>query len=827
MYFSSPNSALVAKIEELKTAGSWSVVGQTEALLWLQTLASRTSSRRAALALMAVTKSCGTGIAGEQNLSSLALVASPADFLEFPSIGMTKALAILDFLRFFLSPSASDVDTAGRGGSCPEAPLDEALAMVGSTPAWAEAAGQDTDRWFEANTPPGRTILRKAMIGLRAVSLALTHPISSKKHVAILCETGLLQRLSAVVAGTGAALVPNLGVSKARALGAVLATGELIPHLLDLPGNPAPTSGYLGLRIWALLDARGALPPTELDAASIRAELVRISLQEGFDALEFLERVEAFIEIPCFSRAALALIKEATIEDLSTLPKLGPAKARQLKAIACQPGLGAAPPEDLEYLISTAADLDRILVALINHATRGTDRVSGILRRRIGFRCGQSSLEDLAREHQCSRERIRQLEDAGLSWIRRCLVPLPGVDLSGPDFFAVENYPLIREGVLERVGTPMAEDCLQKEILGILAKVGIHFEERLLVPGAANEPGDESLADMVHQVFLEHHPPLGPPEIQQVLIRDHGVEEGWARHYLDAMFARGVIETIAGTGVLPTNKTIRAQFLARPHARGLHWTSLRAVVDATYGVRNDLPYQPHWIQGNPWLYLSARGTYRHIAWMPAHPLEAVELLELMRRTLLEKGIERTHLSVAARLLPAWAACDRYQIRWYLKMFGEDAQIFLDGQSSVDEVTLDPDTASGYGRGGLARIVAVLEAQSEPLNRERVIKEAALADSTADMLLSKVVAGGRAINLGRSRFCSVAHSRSQPEHDWVDSYLGDLDAAAWNRITIERVKELAERVFGRSIPFTWIRSMVRAFARDRNLDQPPDRVVPGK
>ena len=772
--------------------------------------------RRGIIALQLLEKKLDAGLLCHRNLFELAHH-RPIDFTRLPGVGVTKARAIDAYLASYLEPIENVQENSVDSNKALEAferrfvfPLRAARVISESEDFKARAEGT-TEAFFDRNTPDNPSRLRKPMLALRKISQALINPISSHSQVELLIESGVLQDLSAADVG-----VKGLGVAYAESLAKAIADETLVCHL-----------------------ARGGVPLAErlmrAHESECEARLSRVEFdlplalagdRVGKDAHEIFNRLEEALLVDFRRPRVLEELRNAEKWELENLPSYGSEKALRLFEILRSPSW----KEDLSasrYLVKTPRELDQLLVQMIEESMEVGGSSSEIFCRRIGYLVPQETLQEVGDSLGVSRERVRQLEVMMVERISRRVVPADGVSLKDDIFLDFNNYPLLSLALQGSV------DCQ----VGQRGKPGKNRVARLLRylglwnrnTGAETERYGELVEipsdQLVPLVFSDLEAPVYESDLITSLRSLSGCSHLQAIRFVqDQLVAEERVIVFEGR-FFPGRMVPLASFIAKSMENGGHWKEIVKIVFTVTGRLADLNRTVNratigWIGDNPDLYLCGKGRYRHVRYLDGNYDQLEAFLLRVREGMTRDKVVRMHLDQAMESYSSKEACDRWAFRWFVRAYGADYGLVLDGQSRVDDLVLDQGdgVARDGSRGVAARLVEVLSKSSRPLVREDLFEQAKVHKPTGELQCSILLQSGKIVALGKRRYCSVELSADNWEHREVVENIEKARAARCKEVTAAELRDSLAPPNGLERPSpTWVRSIMRVYAVQNQLD----------
>lgn len=425
-----------------------------------------------------------------------------------------------------------------------------------------------------------------------------------------------------------------------------------------------------------------APPPRPVDLAG--ATLAWNEL--GADDAKAVRRVERALQRDLTVAGLLGLdLRELAARDgigrgtATALRRLRERVVAELAAVASSPAMAK-----LVILASTVPlSADTLETTLIGDFERLTERLDDTMQSialsRWGYARPQRTLEEIGVEHGVSRERIRQLEAK--------------FDALLPRSLSVSQVQIRATVDSLRGGDLLAAFPTLTQLFATTALV-LRFLERCagLDPLALDDEGDVERAGLrpLARLFATTAAPI---TIDQCLaeLGGRGLSEPECVRYLASLRASGRV-TVTDDVVAP-HRLERAAAFAHVLAgipEGLFWQDLARICNARRLCATPVSETRRPPLRSSYLYLSGRGSYRHVRFLQLEHVEPDALLGAMRAYLEERQLRSCNLQAIAH-----AVCpdfDYFTVRYVVSEFGEERGLYFDGRSTNDTVSLDANVA---------------------------------------------------------------------------------------------------------------------------------------
>jgi hypothetical protein len=455
--------------------------------------------------------------------------------------------------------------------------------------------------------------------------------------------------------------------------------------------------------------------------------------------------------------------------------------------------------EDLASVERYAVDaLDTLLTSL-------QPRNAAVARVRWGYQEEPITLQALAAKNGVTRERIRQIEHDARARL-------------GNAFSA--HAPILRGHIHRHFDTDLREQ---------FPLISSRFHDaqclwRFLEVASGMEPGSISqrqdairavISDsQMDEVLASTPSPIALQALGDELRASFDLDARVASSYVSYQLRRGRLRE-EGDGVVPAGMSVAAGLahVLASYPNGLHWERVVQVVNrrSVCDTPLSLDRRPAPLGYAPEVYLSGRGTYRHVMYFP-HTDE--DMAAAARRA-------RDHVDAqtdgAANLRLVWSQVgaslrmDYHSFRYSISERGADAGLHFIGRSSVDTVTVHAD---GPRIGLVDATYEVLAASVFPLDIAQVGAQILNGNVPfAKALLYQLAAEGRAIRVGEGRYATAEQALSRVDtRKLIESVRATL-VAAGRPVHIDVVKQAANAENHWSFPREFYQDAARALVDD--------------
>lgn len=217
---------------------------------------------------------------------------------------------------------------------------------------------------------------------------------------------------------------------------------------------------------------------------------------------------------------------------------------------------------------------------------------------------------------------------------------------------------------------------------------------------------------------------------------------------------------------------------------GLHWKELAEKVNKRFLSRVELSYERLDAALNTAdnIFLCGRGTYRHTKFLALSEKDGLMLVRAAKQELERTGkrsesLQAVHQAVAP-------AIDYFEMRHYLRDYGEDQGLNFDGRSTADTVSLDED----FGQVSTDEyVLGILRDQAEVHGftaYEVAAKLRSRSVSMARLVLSRLVQSGQVLSKTHGSYVARERCLEGLDPDAIVSEIVELLEADDGNTTLE-------------------------------------------
>jgi hypothetical protein len=410
--------------------------------------------------------------------------------------------------------------------------------------------------------------------------------------------------------------------------------------------------------------------------------------------------------------------------------------------------LSGEPPRRLvvstKHRYLAIGDIERMIIADVDACLACIpDREREVAQSRWGYRAERRTLEEIGQEFGCTRERIRQLENRFQNLLPLHLRVPPSVIWANIKPHLESDLGALMSTLSARFERhPEFVDCLE---------VCCGDSESLIGASQLRDRPDNSALD---ELYARESSPYSFEVLFAELMRS-GYRPLQAKYYISDMVALKRLRQVGG-GFVPSalNKELAIAHALLDEPDGLHWQALAKKVNRFQLAKSAIS-EERTDQTLTWadsVFLCDRGSYRHTRYLKLQLAEGLLLVdaartELERLAIRGANLQRIHPTIAS-------AVDYYELRYYLREFGEARGLYFEGRSSADTLALDPEFGSVTGE---QQVLEWLDTRTEGMTKHDV---AALLRSRsagyAALVLGRLAQSGDAIIKTRGVYVAKRH-----------------------------------------------------------------------
>jgi hypothetical protein len=328
----------------------------------------------------------------------------------------------------------------------------------------------------------------------------------------------------------------------------------------------------------------------------------------------------------------------------------------------------------------TIEELDKILLDDLDKFLDDSDEETvDIFQRRWGFVEPKSTLEELGKKHDVSRERIRQK--------------------------AVEINKIVLLNLRIKPDSVWAciKDNISTELIIRMPNLGSCFDrETNFYEFMEFISGDRNITDAIRpnldlnclNDFFAQNGPASYFEVSEHL-EDGGRTDGTSSLNVITYLVEQHRLKIEQNDVIPCylKKHEAAAYVLSSHPNGLPWQDVSAIVNNGGFSRTELSTERKDHQAlfdSEWCFLSDKGVYKHTKYIDFDSIHLEELFDEIFGFIVNSGRNVVHLHEIYKNTSVLKTHDYYVVRYAVKMYGEAYGLYFSGKSQADSVGIEKD-----------------------------------------------------------------------------------------------------------------------------------------
>jgi hypothetical protein len=389
-------------------------------------------------------------------------------------------------------------------------------------------------------------------------------------------------------------------------------------------------------------------------------------------------------------------------------------------------------------------DIDDFLLSL-------NEQYQDIALSRWGYTHDKQSLEQIGERWGITRERIRQLEininKSLINHLRVCPKVL---------------WQHIREKMSENLPKLLINlsSCFESEkefydFIELCCEVNSGDLSKIAHP--------KINIKLLDTYFANNASPIPIDTVINQLVSEFGYSTALAKNTLRELSSSGHI-SINDNGICPS-KIGRREAVAHAladHKNGLPWKDIAKIVNkAGYCSKalNETRSVHDYLSDSDYIYLSDKGTYRHLKYLDLSKIDIQKQMDSLYGYFHKKSDHRFHLieyySEMKGFIPP---IEYYTLRHIVRTFGNEYGIYFHGKSSVDSLSLDPETphVTQYDV-----IINALAHSKHPLTKHEIaLKLKSKSMSHAAFYLDKMIENGEVVRIDYTTYTTPDHAFNQ-------------------------------------------------------------------
>lgn len=329
---------------------------------------------------------------------------------------------------------------------------------------------------------------------------------------------------------------------------------------------------------------------------------------------------------------------------------------------------------DLDIVI--LEDIEAYLLTL-------NDQEMDIAMKRWGFHHNQETLEQIGTFYNTSRERIRQLETLINNRLTKYLRIHPTILWKNFRDHLSPDLPSVLPTLSECFSTPetfyyFLEICFSLER---------GFLKNFIIPDVKRNTFDKYFAFFVS--------PASHKQLLEWLVTENIAEDAIsANNFILNLEENGIVEkNMDGFVPRSLNQSDAVSHVLTKHPEGLPWKDIIRIININRYTKNEISERrmPGQMFDNENVYLSDRGTYRHVKFAKFDGVDIEEILLDILYFFDDSNEESLHLYTDYyQQRQKDIDIDYYSLRYVVRNYGEKHGIYFVGQSHVDTVSLHPN-----------------------------------------------------------------------------------------------------------------------------------------
>ena len=330
-------------------------------------------------------------------------------------------------------------------------------------------------------------------------------------------------------------------------------------------------------------------------------------------------------------------------------------------------------------------EIDNILIEDIeSYLWTLDDTKMDIALSRFGFNHEHETLEQVAGRYGLTRERIRQVEKS----INANLV----LNLTIPSKILWAN---IRErmtedltALLPNLAKCFARDKLFYAFIELCCQVEAGSISKIIFTKIRIETIDS--------LFCTFSSPVSQEFIINELMSNYGYDRASAIHGIKQLEkSRNIKVTEQGIYPMKLSRTEAVAHVLTFHPEGLPWKDIAKIVNAKgfASKQIDETRSTQGLRDSEYIYLCGKGVYRNLIFLDLEQFDIPKIMQNLIDYLKQKEMTASHLhDYYCQTKGQRREIEYHSLRHLVRTYGEEYGIYFEGKSSVDSVSLDPDSS---------------------------------------------------------------------------------------------------------------------------------------
>lgn len=302
---------------------------------------------------------------------------------------------------------------------------------------------------------------------------------------------------------------------------------------------------------------------------------------------------------------------------------------------------------------------------------------------RWGFNHEHETLEEVARRHNLTRERIRQVEkpinaNLPLHLTIPSKILWANIRANMTEDLTVLLPNLAKCFATDKLFYTFIELCCQVEA-GSISKI-IFTKIRIKI---------------IDSLFCSIPSPVAQEIIINELMSNYGYDKASAIHGIKQLEKSHNIK-LTEQGIYP-RKLARAEAVAHvlaSHPEGLPWKDIAKIVNVKgcSSTQMDETRSTHGFNDSEYIYLCGKGTYRNLIFFDLEQFDIPAIMQHLTDYFKKKQITASHLhDYYYQTKGQRCEIEYFTLRHLVREYGEEYGLYFDGKSNVDSISLDPDS----------------------------------------------------------------------------------------------------------------------------------------
>lgn len=350
--------------------------------------------------------------------------------------------------------------------------------------------------------------------------------------------------------------------------------------------------------------------------------------------------------------------------------------------------------------------------SLENYLTNAKNREKEIFTRRLGLGCESCTLEEIGKDYDITRERIRQIEiKAKKNFLAHLTISQNVVKA-----ITKENLSELREPLFSDLRKEFSTEKQFYMFLELCCGLEENEIRRITSPDISR--------DHFNEFWITHKSPSNIEDLTWFLHENLNIEIAVAENQVLRWKEEGYLkldEELISPLKLPKVESITNTLLEFP--RGETWMNIQQrAIDkqiCSAGITIER-LEPSLMTAcdREYVYQNARGAYRHLSYLDLSDQDIQYVLKAVKAKLQEYAFtNRESVNLAVDIFDQHKFSTNYfEVRHIIRTYGETIGIFFNGKSGTDTVSLNSDFNLASQKSVLADLFKI---SLQPLNKNAV------------------------------------------------------------------------------------------------------------